>query len=66
MDAGFDKYDMRKAPEMPVHKGRAEMEYNMNAKKTTIVDSGLLLYLFLIALSYSYFACLFLFLPAHP
>ena len=36
------------------------MEYNMNAKKTTIVDSGLLLYLFLIILSYSYFCLLIL------
>ena len=60
MDAGFDKQDLRKAPEKPVYKGRAEMEYNMNAKKTTIVDSGLLLYLFLIILSYSYFCLLIL------
>ena len=60
LDAGFDKQDLRKAPEKPVYKGRAEMEYNMNAKKTTIVDSGLLLYLFLIILSYSYFCLLIL------
>ena len=60
LDAGFDKQDLRKAPEKPVYKGRAEMEYNMNAKKTTIVDSGLLLYIFLIILAYSYFCLLIL------